>query len=185
MRKATMLAHIPPSRWWLRRLLPTAAAFLLLACATGQAPPLAVVPQVELARYMGTWYEIASYPTWFQKGCAASTAAYVLNPDGTVDVLNQCRKDGEIVAARGTAWAPDPSVPAKLRVRFFWPFSGDYWIIDLGSDYEYAVVGHPSRDYLWVLSRTPRMEADLYARILARLQRNGYDPSRLVRTPPA
>ena len=113
MRKATMLAHIPPLRWWLRRLLPTAAAFLLLACATGQAPPLAVVPQVDLARYMGTWYEIASYPTWFQRGCAASTAAYALNVDGTVDVLNQCRKDGELAAARGTAWAPDPSVPAK------------------------------------------------------------------------
>ena len=78
-----------------------------------------------------------------------------------------------------------PLRPAKLRVRFFWPFSGDYWIIDLGPDYEYAVVGHPSRDYLWVLSRTPRMEADLYARILERLKRNGYDPSRLVRTPPA
>jgi apolipoprotein D and lipocalin family protein len=168
-----------------RRLLPAAAVLLLLACAAGQAPPLAVVPQVDLGRYMGTWYEIASYPTWFQKGCAASTATYALNPDGTVDVLNQCRKAGELAAVRGTAWAPDPADPAKLRVRFFWPFSGEYWIIDLGPDYEYAVVGHPSRDYLWVLSRTPRMEADLYARILERLKRNGYDPSRLVRTPPA
>ena len=128
-----------------------------LACA-GHTPPLAVVPQVELGRYMGTWYEIASYPTWFQKGCAGSTATYALRPDGAVDVLNRCRKGGELDSAHGTAWAPDPSVPAKLKVRFFWPFSGDYWIIELGPEYEYAVVGHPSREYLWILSRTPRME---------------------------
>jgi apolipoprotein D and lipocalin family protein len=169
---------------WACRLLPV-TALLLIACVSTPAPPLAVVPRVDLGRYMGTWYEIASYPTWFQKGCAASTATYSLNPDGTVDVLNQCRKEGELTAARGTAWVPDPADPAKLRVRFFWPFSGEYWIIDLGPDYEYAVVGHPSRDYLWVLSRTPRMEADLYARILERLKRSGYDPARLVRTPPA
>jgi apolipoprotein D and lipocalin family protein len=169
---------------WACRLLPV-TALLLIACVSAPAPPLAVVPQVDLGRYMGTWYEIASYPTRFQKGCAASTATYALNPDGTVDVLNQCRKEGELTAARGTAWVPDPADPAKLRVRFFWPFSGEYWIIDLGPDYEYAVVGHPSRDYLWVLSRTPRMEADLYARILERLKRSGYDPARLVRTPPA
>jgi apolipoprotein D and lipocalin family protein len=185
MRKATMRAPIPSPRRWLQHFLPAAAALLLLACAGGQAPPLAVAPQVDLARYMGTWHEIASYPTWFQKGCAATTATYALNADGTVAVLNQCRRDGEPASARGTAWAPDPSASAKLKVRFFWPFSGDYWIIDLGPDYEYAVVGHPGREYLWILSRTPQMEAGLYARIIERLRRSGYDPDRLVRTPPA
>jgi apolipoprotein D and lipocalin family protein len=180
----SMPVRYPTRLQLLQRLLP-AAAFLLLACAAAPAPPLAVVPRVDLGRYMGVWYEIASYPTWFQKGCAGSTATYALNADGTVDVLNQCRRDGEVASARATAWAPDPSAPAKLRVRFFWPFSGDYWIIDLGADYEYAVVGHPGRDYLWILSRTPQMEADLYARIIERLRRSGYDPDRLVRTPPA
>lgn len=169
---------------WVWRLLP-AAALLMLACVSAPAPPLAVVPQVDLDRYMGTWYEVASFPTWFQRGCVASTATYALNADGTVDVLNQCRRGGEVATARGTAWAPDPSVPAKLRVRFFWPFSGDYWIIDLGLQYDYAVVGHPSRDYLWILSRTPELAPDAYARILERLRRSGYDPVRLVRTPPA
>ena len=166
---------------WVRRLRLVAAALVPLACA-GHTPPLAVVPQVDLDRYMGTWYEIASYPTWFQQGCAGSTATYTLHPDGTVDVLNQCRREGKLDAAHGTAWVPDPSAPAKLRVRFFRPFSGDYWIIDLGPEYEYAVVGHPSREYLWILSRTPSMDPAVYAHILERLRLNGYDPDRLVRS---
>jgi apolipoprotein D and lipocalin family protein len=166
-------------RRWAGRL--GAAALALWSCAA-HAPALPVVPQVDLPRYMGLWYEIASYPTWFQKGCTGSTATYRLEPDGTVDVLNQCRKSGRLESAHGTAWAPDPGVPAKLKVRFFWPFSGDYWIIDLGPEYEYAVVGHPSREYLWILSRTPTMDPTVYARILDRLRLIGYDPDRLVRT---
>ena len=165
---------------WAGRLIAGAAVLALWSCA-GHAPALPVVPDVDLPRYMGVWYEIASYPTWFQKGCTGSTARYHLNADGTVDVLNQCRKGGTLESARGTAWAPDPGEPAKLKVRFFWPFRADYWIIDLGPEYEYAVVGHPSREYLWILSRTPAMDPAVYACILQRLRLNGYDPDRLVR----
>lgn len=163
----------------------TALLLVLLTttCASAPQPPaLTVVPQVDLSRYMGTWYEIASYPTWFQKGCTGSTARYRLSADGTVDVLNQCRKGDTLASAHGTAWVPDPAVPAKLKVRFFWPFSADYWIIDLGPEYEYAVVGHPSRGYLWILSRTRVMDPAVYAGILQRLRRIGYDPDGLVRT---
>lgn len=155
-----------------------------LGCASAPQPPLDVVPAVDLSRYVGKWYEIASFPTWFQKGCTGSTAEYSLRPDGGIDVLNQCRKmpDGGLDSARGKAWVTDPATNAKLRVQFFWPFSGDYWIIELGPDYEYSVVGHPSRDYLWILSRTPLMDEGRYQRILERVRQKGYDLSRLVRT---
>jgi apolipoprotein D and lipocalin family protein len=85
-------------------------------------------------------------------------------------------------SARGRAWVTDPATNAKLQVQFVWPFRGDYWIIDLGREYEYAVVGHPSRDYLWILSRSPRMDSERYDRILERARQKGYDVSRLART---
>ena len=159
-------------------------AAVVVACASAPSVPLEVVPKVDLGRYAGKWYEIASFPTWFQKGCVGSTAVYSLREDGDIDVLNQCRKEpaGALDSARGTAWVVDPATNAKLKVRFFWPFSGDYWIIDLGPDYEYAVVGHPSRDYLWVLGRTPQMDDAQYGRILERVRQKGYDVSRLVKT---
>ncbi len=161
-------------------------AGIFLGCAAAPQTPLETVPRVDLNRYVGRWYEIASFPTWFQKGCLGSTADYRLRPDGEIDVLNQCRKapDGVPDSARGRAWVTDPGTNAKLKVQFFWPFRGDYWIIDLGRDYDYAVVGHPGRDYLWVLSRTPHMDDELYGRILERVRQKGYDPGRLVKTRP-
>jgi apolipoprotein D and lipocalin family protein len=160
-------------------------AGFFLGCATAPQPPLETVPMVDLNRYIGRWYEIASFPTWFQKDCLGSTADYSLRPDGDIEVLNRCRKapDGALDSARGRAWVTDPATNAKLKVQFIWPFRGDYWIIDLGRDYDYAVVGHPSREYLWILSRTARMGDELYARILERLKQKGYDVSRLVKTP--
>jgi apolipoprotein D and lipocalin family protein len=155
-----------------------------LACASAPQPPLEVVPAVDLNRYVGKWYEIARFPTWFQKGCTGSTAEYRLRSDGDIDVRNQCLKepDGVPDSATGIARVVDPATNAKLSVRFFWPFSGDYWIIDLGRDYDYAVVGHPSRDYLWILSRTPRMDRELYERVLETVRQKGYDTGRLVKT---
>jgi apolipoprotein D and lipocalin family protein len=155
------------------------------ATASESLPPLRTVESVDLNRYMGKWYEIASFPQRFQKGCVASTATYTLGSNGKVDVLNQCRNetlDGKLRNAKGTAWVVHKSTNARLKVRFFWPFSGDYWIIDLGANYEFAVVGHPSRTYLWILSRTPRMDDGTYQAILGRLKAQGYDLSRLNKT---
>jgi apolipoprotein D and lipocalin family protein len=163
-------------------------SLLLVACAgAGRSPvlpSLQVVPQVDLRRYMGTWFEIARYPHRFQQGCVGSSATYALLEDGTVDVLNRCGRGpaGEISSAKGKARVVDSKTKAKLKVTFFWPFSGDYWIIDLGEKYDYAVVGHPSRKYLWILSRTPQMDDGLYRQILMRLVNQGYDTSRLIRT---
>lgn len=156
----------------------------LIGCATPAHGPLQVVSHVDLARYVGRWYEIARFPNWFQRNCAESTATYRLNEDGSIAVLNQCRKEPgrELESAEGTAWVVDPATNAKLKVQFFWPFRGDYWIIDLGPDYEYAVVGHPSRDYLWILSRTPQMDEAAYNRILQRLRQQDYDVTRLIKT---
>jgi len=148
-------------------------------------PPLRTVPRVELKRYLGTWYEIAHYPQRFQRGCTATTATYTARKDGRIRVVNRCRigsPTGREKVARGLARVVDKKTNAKLEVSFFRPFWGDYWIIDLGADYEYAVVGHPSRDYLWILSRTPHLDPAVYAGILDRLKAQGYELHRLVRT---
>jgi apolipoprotein D and lipocalin family protein len=148
-------------------------------------PELKTVPRVDLGRYVGTWFEIASFPQSFQRGCTATTATYTLRDDGQIEVVNRCRKgspEGPEKVARGRARVVDPSTNAKLEVSFFGPFWGDYWIVDLGADYEYAVVGHPGRDYLWILGRTPTMESELYASIVHRLEAQGYETHRLQKT---
>jgi apolipoprotein D and lipocalin family protein len=144
------------------------------------------VESVDLKRYTGTWYEIARYPNRFQKKCAAAVSAtYTLRADGKIDVLNQCiEADGELRTAKGKAKVVDPETNAKLKVTFFWPFSGDYWILELDQDYTYAVVGEPKRKYLWILSRSPEMDRELYAEILERIQAQGYDTTRLILTRP-
>ena len=173
-----------------KRLAGLMWALVATGCAPStterlRLPPLETVAHVDLARYLGTWYEIASFPQSFQRGCTATTATYSLRTDGDIDVLNRCRKgsiDGEEKTALGRARVVDRPTNAKLEVSFFRPFWGDYWIIDLGEDYSYAVVGHPGRDYLWILSRTPTMAEATYEVIVARVQAQGYETSRLVRT---
>jgi apolipoprotein D and lipocalin family protein len=144
--------------------------------------PLKTVEHVDLGRYLGTWHEIARYPTSFQKDCVRSEAAYSLRDDGDIRVVNTCHlAGGTSRSIEGKAWVVDTSSNAKLKVRFFWPFSGAYWIVELGAEYEYAVIGHPGRKYLWILSRTPKMEPALYAAICARLPSYGYDAGQLVK----
>lgn len=170
-----------------RRLLLSLLAAGGSGCAAFSCyrePPPTVVDKVDLQRYAGTWYEIARFPNRFQKDCVASTATYTIRPDGGIDIVNRCRKgsgDGESRQARGRAWVADPQTNARLKVSFFWPFKGDYWIIDLDSAYTCAAVGHPRRKYLWVLGRTPAMQDEVYAGILQRLERNGYDTARLIK----
>ena len=146
---------------------------------------LEVVSSVDLSRYVGRWYEIARLPNRFEKKCADSvTATYALRPDGKIEVVNRCRKSsGQYTTAKGKAKIVDKKTNAKLKVTFFWPFYGDYWILDLGSNYEYAVVGDPSREYLWILSRTPQIEAALYQQLLARMAARGFKTELMIRTP--
>jgi apolipoprotein D and lipocalin family protein len=155
------------------------------ANVNAQQKPLETVPRVDLERYLGTWYEIAAIPQRFQKDCVGVTATYTLRDDGAIEVLNKCRKkalDGELKTVKGKAWVVDKETNAKLKVQFFWPFRADYWIIELDPDYHYAVVGHPSRKYLWILSRTPQMDEALYQDLVQRIANKGYDPSRIKRT---
>lgn len=172
-------------RYLLIALFAVIAAVLSLACLRKQGvslPPPEVVPFVDLTRYAGTWYEIASYPNRFQKGCTETSAVYTPRPDGTIEVLNRCTRAGKADSIKGTARVVDSVTNAKLKVTFFRPFSGDYWIIDLGEQYEYAVVSNPDRTYLWVLSRTPRMDDGTYMRIAGWLQGKGFDTGKLAKT---
>ncbi|HSP06020.1 MAG TPA: lipocalin family protein [Acidobacteriota bacterium] len=166
-------------------LLVVLFPLLAIASSSAQSPELKVVPSVDLKRYTGKWYEIARLPNRFQKDCAAAvTATYTLLPDGKIGVLNQCLDaSGKEKSAKGKAKVADKATNAKLRVTFFWPFYGDYWILDLGPDYEYAVVGEPKRRYCWILSRTQQMEESLYTELLARIAKQGYDTHGFIRTP--
>jgi apolipoprotein D and lipocalin family protein len=155
---------------------------LLVALACAAPAPLRTVERVDLGRYAGTWYEIASFPTRFQRGCTATTATYGVRDDGRVSVRNRCVRDGEEAGIEGVAWPIDDS-NARLKVRFFWPFTGDYQILALDPDYRWAVVGTPSRGYLWILARTPRIDDELYRELVAKAQAEGFEVARLVRTP--
>jgi len=147
---------------------------------------LKTVEHVDVKRYMGTWFEIAKLPQRFEKGLVGIKASYTLLPDGKVEVLNSGYKEdfnGKMKTIKGKAWVADTATNAKLKVSFFWPFTGNYWIIELGKDYEYAVVGDESRKYLWILSRKPQMDEALYNELLKRVQDRGFDVSKLEKVP--
>lgn len=169
------------------------AAFVALALVTAAcsappvhrdgAVPLTTVKSVDLERYVGLWYEVARYPNSFEKNCVAATAQYATNRDGSIKVLNRCRKgklDGEQDVAEGRARVV---APGKLAVTFFWPFEGDYWILDLADDYSWALIGEPQGRYLWILSRKPHIEDDLKLSLEAKLKALGYDTDALYWTP--
>ncbi len=170
--------------------LTLAVATIFSAVTDGRTaekhPPLMTVPNVDLSRYMGVWYEIARIDHFFQKGCLGSSATYTPKPGGEIEVLNRCvkEKDRSVHEVKGRAWvAPGYGDNARLKVSFFWPFRTDYWIIDLGNEYEYAVVGDPDRKYLWILSRTPAMDDALYKKALDLAAAQGFAIDRLVRKP--
>jgi len=169
--------------------------FFMFAIACSQQRVLAqevtTVPQVELGRYVGKWYEIARLPNKFQAACVSDvTAEYTLKADGEIKVVNTCRKtDGTLDTVNGIAKVNDQITLAKLKVRFapewlswlplVW---GDYWVIDLAPDYSVSVVGEPGRDYLWILSRTPTLSNAVYQEVTARATAQGFDTARLIKT---
>lgn len=169
---------------------------MILQCAllmTVAAAPLPTQDWVDLDRYAGRWYEIARLPNRFQEQCAGDvTASYTVRPDGRITIVNECRrKDGTVTRAEGVARRAKAKGPAsRLKVRFAPAFLsllpmvwGDYWIVELDPDYRYAVVGDPSRKYLWILSRDPGMDAATYDSLTDRARGLGFDASRLLRTP--
>jgi apolipoprotein D and lipocalin family protein len=177
------------------RTMPHITIMFLLILAIGQPvalasepPPLATVAALDVQRYMGRWYEIAKYPNRFQRRCVANTSAeYKLEPDGRVQVTNRCRmENGEWNEAIGMARQVGDTSSPKLKVRFapawlsFIPAVwGDYWVIDLDTEYQLVAVSEPRREYLWVLSRSPTVKQETYAALLERLRRFGFDTSRL------
>jgi apolipoprotein D and lipocalin family protein len=143
---------------------------------------LQVVSFVDLGKYLGKWYEIAHLPAKFQQNCDETTATYTLLDNGSISVINECKKDEKIKVAKGKAKVVDKMTNAKLKVTFFWPFYGDYWIISLGETYDYAVVGTPDRKYLWILSRTPKMDNNLFSQLIEIAKSKGFDVSKLIIT---
>ncbi|KAJ6673369.1 TEMPERATURE-INDUCED LIPOCALIN-1-LIKE [Salix viminalis] len=151
-----------------------------------------VVKGVDLKRYMGRWYEIASFPSRFQPKNGASTrATYTLNEDGTtIHVLNETWSDGKRGFIEGSAYKADPtSDEAKLKVKFYVPpflpiipVVGDYWVLSLDDDYQYALVGQPSRKYLWILCRKTHMDDEIYNQLVEKAKEEGYDVEKLHRT---
>ncbi len=159
--------------------------FTLITIAS-MSQALQTVSAVDLTKYAGKWFEIASYPQFFQKGCTCTTAEYTLTDKGYVIVENRCNKDsvnGKPIYIKGKAFVVEHSSNAKLKVQFFWPLKGKYWIIDLAEDYAYAVVSNPNKKSLWILSRTAAMDDDTYQQIVSKLKRNGFDISKIKRTP--
>lgn len=158
----------------MKRIILLAIGLMTLgACSSNK--PLQTVEKVDINKYMGKWYEIASFPQSFQKGCSCTIAEYSLNDDGTVRVDNSCNVANGNKQIIGKAFVKDKKTNTKLAVQFFWPFKGKYWIIDLADDYSYAVVGHLNRKYLWILSRTPQMDPSVYHDILKRTSAKGFD----------
>lgn len=145
-------------------------------------PPVQSVPQVDLARYVGTWHEIARFPMYFQNQCVGDvTANYSKMDNGKIKVINRCRtKDGEFDQAEGSASVVENTGNAQLKVSFFWPFRADYWIIGLDPEYRWAVVGNPNRKYLWILSRTKNMSPTDLAAAKASALAQGYELQQLI-----
>jgi apolipoprotein D and lipocalin family protein len=181
------------SHWLARAALSLAltAPFGAPAQAAEPAAPLQTIERLDVGRYLGTWYEIAKYPNRFQAKCVSGTVAqYRQRDDGQVDVINRCRQaSGEIAEAVGRARQDGAADSPKLEVRFapawlswlpmVW---GNYWVIDLDPAYQLAAVSEPGRDYLWILSRTPTVDAVVYQALLGRLQEKGFDLSKLEQT---
>ncbi len=151
---------------------------------------LSTVASVDLSRYAGTWYEIARLPMWFQRSCVDSKAMYSSRPDGAIGVYNECvTKSGVVEHAEGVATVVDTKTNARLTVVFDNWFArlfgssreGNYWILDLDSEYRTAMVGTPDRRYLWILSRTPQLEEATYRRLVERASQLGYPVSDLIK----
>ncbi|QKF76797.1 lipocalin family protein [Arcobacter defluvii] len=156
---------------------------ILLTACSSKNPPLQTVQKVELNKYLGTWYEIARYEHFFERNCKNVTANYSMMNEETIKVINRCTKiqTNEKKEAIGRAYAIDET-NSKLKVSFFRPFYGDYWVLMLDENYKYAVVGTPSREYLWILARDSKLDEKIKNEILQKLPSLEFDSSKLIWT---
>ena len=162
----------------MKKIIIVGIALLLIGCSS-KHQPLATVEKVDVNRYLGTWFEIARYDQYFERGCSNISATYTLTEDDKINVLNSCTKEGKLSQANGIAYAVDDTF-SKLKVSFFRPFYGDYQILMLDENYTYAVIGEPSRKYFWILSRTRFLAEDTKQMILEKMPSLGYDETQLI-----
>ena len=143
---------------------------------------LNTVANLDLTRYQGTWYEIARLPNSFERNLESVTATYTIKENGKIEVLNQGYKPGaKRKSIKGVAWVPKEDYPGRLKVRFFWPFSGDYYVIALDEEYKYALVGSPSRKFLWILAKQPTIPAEVYEKYLSIAAQESFTISELIK----
>ena len=174
------------------RIVAAAALCLIVTSCAGvdRKDTLPTVSSVDLARYAGTWYEMARLPMWFQRHCVDSKAIYTSRSDGSVGVHNECVTDsGGVEQAEGVATVVDKTTNARLTVVFDNFFArlfgssreGNYWILALDPEYRTAMVGTPDRRFLWILSRTPQLEDGIYQRLVEQAKQLGFPVSDLIR----
>ena len=158
-------------------------SIFFVSCSTKQETDLQTVKKVDLQRYLGDWYEIARYEHKFQKDCKNVKANYSLKDDKKIQVVNSCTKisTNEFKDAKAVAYSVDDT-NSKLKVSFFRPFYGDYWILDLDKDYKYAIIGTPSKEYLWILSRDKTISDEVLNKLLEKITNMGFDKSKLIYT---
>jgi apolipoprotein D and lipocalin family protein len=164
----------------------TVAALTVRQLTKVKQPPLEVVQNVDLHKYVGEWFEIARLPMRFEKDCFKSKANYSLKDNGSIEVVNSCHKgspQGKLTKVIGKATVDDPETNAKLKVKFWWPFKADYQIIALGDEYDYAMVGTNNRKGLWILSRTPELNITVMRELMDKAVSLGFDTTNLVFTP--
>lgn len=167
----------------MKKLIRVIIAGLLTLFGCSSSEPLPTVDAVDIDRYAGLWYEIARLPNSFQKNCTCTTAQYEVKK-GYVSVLNACwnTEKGKMINAKGKAFPVKGTNNASLQVQFFWPFKGDYNIISLEKDYQYAMVGSKNRKYLWILSRNPEMSRKTYKSLLDTAGELGYNTTDMLVT---
>jgi apolipoprotein D and lipocalin family protein len=165
-----------------------AGTIFLDSCKSQNPSPMinnSTVKHLDLNRYLGVWYEAGRFPTRFEKNMVAVTATYSLRPDGKIKVVNQGRLgslDGKLKIADGKAKIPDMKDPGKLKVSFFLFFYADYYVMELDEvNYQWALVGSSSPDYLWILSRTPHLPEELYSMIVGKAAARGYDTHKIIK----
>jgi apolipoprotein D and lipocalin family protein len=158
--------------------------FILASCSSSMKT-LTTVRDIDINKYSGKWYEIARLPNSFEKGLICTTAEYTLRDDGKITVFNTGQKEndpGKVKTIKGKAWVPDKNEPGRLKVQFFWPFTGGYYIFHLDQEnYQYALVGDPSRKFLWILARKPVIENSLYLELIETARINGFATEKLLK----